>query len=119
MWTCVVTESLDLEAMRQAAQYLLGKHDFAAFCGNAKMKKSTVRTIHEIDIRRIGEEIRFTYTGNGFLQNMIRILTGTLVDVGCGVYPPERVTEILASKVRAEAGPTMPAQGLTLWEVIY
>ena len=50
---------------------------------------------------------------------MIRILTGTLVDVGCGVYPPERVVEILASKVRAEAGPTMPAQGLTLWEVIY
>ena len=82
-------------------------------------EKSTVRTIHEIDIRRIGEEIRFTYTGNGFLQNMIRILTGTLVDVGCGVYPPERVAEILASKIRAEAGPTMPAQGLTLWEVIY
>ena len=77
---------MDVEAMRQAAQYLLGKHD---------------------------------YTGNGFLQNMIRILTGTLVDVGCGVYPPERVAEILASKVRAEAGPTMPAQGLTLWEVIY
>ena len=110
---------MDVEAMRQAARYLLGKHDFAAFCGNAKMKKSTVRTIHEIDIRRIGEEIRFTYTGNGFLQNMIRILTGSLVDVGCGVYPPERVAEILASKIRAEAGPTMPAQGLTLWEVIY
>ena len=110
---------MDVEAMRQAAQYLLGKHDFAAFCGNAKMKKSTVRTIHEIDIRWIGEEIRFTYTGNGFLQNMIRILTGTLVNVGCGVYPPEQVAEILASKIRAEAGPTMPAQGLTLWEVIY
>ena len=108
-----------MEAMQKAAEYLLGKHDFAAFCGNAKMKKSTVRTIHEIEIRRIGEEIRFTYTGSGFLQNMIRILTGTLVEVGTGVYPPEHVTEILESKVRSNAGPTMPAQGLALWEVVY
>lgn len=113
------TRHMDVEAMRQAAEYLLGKHDFAAFCGNAKMKKSTVRTIHEISIEEIGGEIRFTYTGNGFLQNMIRIVTGTLVDVGTGVYPPEHVAEILESKVRAEAGPTMPAQGLTLWEVVY
>ena len=113
------TRHMDVEVMRQAAEYLLGKHDFAAFCGNAKMKKSTVRTIHEISIEEIGGEIRFTYTGNGFLQNMIRIVTGTLVDVGTGVYPPEHVAEILESKVRAEAGPTMPAQGLTLWEVVY
>ena len=119
LYSAHVQKPLDVERMNEGAKAFLGTHDFAAFCGNAKMKKSTVRTIHEIDIRRIGEEIRFTYTGNGFLQNMIRILTGTLVDVGCGVYPPERVAEILASKVRAEAGPTMPAQGLTLWEVIY
>lgn len=113
------TRHMDVEAMRQAAEYLLGKHDFAAFCGNAKMKKSTVRTIHEITIEEISGEIRFTYTGNGFLQNMIRIVTGTLVDVGIGVYPPEHVAEIMESKIRAEAGPTMPAQGLTLWEVVY
>ena len=112
-------QEMDVEVMQAAAEYLLGKHDFAAFCGNAKMKKSTVRTIHEIEIRRIGEEIRFTYTGNGFLQNMIRIVTGTLVDVGTGVYPPEHVAEILEAKVRANAGPTMPTQGLTLWEVVY
>ena len=80
------------------------------------MKKSTVRTIHEITIEEISGEIRFTYTGNGFLQNMIRIVTGTLVDVGTGVYPPEHVVEIMESKIRAEAGPTMPAQGLTLWK---
>ena len=83
------------------------------------MKKSTVRTIFSIDIEKTGADIVISYTGDGFLQNMIRILTGTLVDVGCGVYPPEQVAEILASKIRAEAGPTMPAQGLTLWEVIY
>lgn len=113
------TEDFDLDAMRKGAEYLLGQHDFAAFCGNARMKKSTVRNIHEIQIRRIGEEIRFTYTGNGFLQNMVRIVTGTLVDVGLGVYPPEHVKEILEGKKRSLAGPIMPSQGLTLWEVDY
>ena len=83
------------------------------------MKKSTVRTISLIQIKELPGEIQIYYTGNGFLQNMIRIVTGTLVDVGTGVYPPEHVAEILESKVRAEAGPTMPAQGLTLWEVVY
>lgn len=112
-------EEFDLEAMRQAAGYLLGQHDFASFCGNARMKKSTVRNVHEIHIERIGEEIRFTYTGNGFLQNMVRIVTGTLVDVGLGVYPPEHVKEILEGKQRSLAGPMMPPQGLTLQEVIY
>lgn len=113
------TEDFDLDAMRKGAEYLLGQHDFAAFCGNARMKKSTVRNIHEIQIRRIGEEIRFTYTGNGFLQNMVRIVTGTLVDVGLSVYPPEHVKEILEGKKRSLAGPIMPSQGLTLWEVDY
>ncbi len=113
------TEEFDLDAMRKGAEYLLGQHDFAAFCGNARMKKSTVRNIHGIRIERIGHEIRFTYTGNGFLQNMVRIVTGTLVDVGIGVYPPEHVGEILEGKQRSLAGPMMPPQGLTLWEVVY
>lgn len=113
------TEEFDLDAMLRGAGYLLGQHDFAAFCGNARMKKSTVRNIHEIRIERIGEEIRFTYTGNGFLQNMVRIVTGTLVDVGLGIYPPEHVQEILEGKQRSNAGPMMPPQGLTLWEVVY
>lgn len=115
----LMPEELDLDAMRQAAGYLLGQHDFASFCGNARMKKSTVRNIHEIRIETIGNEIRLTYTGNGFLQNMVRILTGTLVDVGLHKYPPEQVKEILDAKKRSLAGPTMPAQGLTLMEVIY
>lgn len=113
------TESFDLDAMREGAGYLLGQHNFAAFCGNARMKKSTVRRLDEIQIERIGEEIRFTYTGNGFLQNMVRIVTGTLVDVGIGVYPPEHVGEILEGKQRSLAGPTMPPAGLILWEVVY
>ena len=113
------TEEFDLEAMRKAAEYLKGEHDFAAFCGNAKMKKSTVRNIHEIAIERIGGEIRFTCTGNGFLQSMVRILVGTLLEVGLHSYPPEHVNEILEEKKRSQAGPLMPAQGLTLWEVVY
>lgn len=112
-------EELDLVAMRQAAEYLLGQHDFASFCGNARMKKSTVRNIHEICVEQIGPEIRLTYTGNGFLQNMVRILTGTLMDVGLHKYPPQQVKEILEAKQRSFAGPTMPAHGLTLMEVIY
>ena len=112
-------EALDLDAMRKAAERLLGEHDFKAFTSAKKSKKSTVRRIDEIRIERIENRVEFVFTGNGFLQNMIRIVTGTLVDVGTGVYPPEHVAEILESKVRAEAGPTMPAQGLTLWEVVY
>ena len=113
------TRHMDVEAMRQAAEYLLGKHDFAAFCGNAKMKKSTVRTIHEISIEEIGGEIRFTYTGNGFLQNMVRILTGTLIEVGDGRRAPEELSQILESKNRENAGYTAPACGLMLMEVHY
>lgn len=80
----VIPQELDLGKMKQAAQYVLGTHDFAAFCGNRKMKKSTVRTIIDISIERVGKEVRLTFTGNGFLQNMVHILTGTLVEVGLG-----------------------------------
>lgn len=114
-----IREPLDIPAMRAAAGWLLGTHDFASFCGNARMKKSTVRTIHEITIHQIGSEVQIRYRGNGFLQNMVRILTGTLVEVGLGKRSPEDMGEILEAKQRSQAGMMMPACGLILWEVRY
>jgi tRNA pseudouridine38-40 synthase len=111
-------EKLDLEAMEKAADHLLGEHDFSAFCGNPKMKKSTVRFIRSIELRRCGEELRIYYTGNGFLQNMVRILTGTLIEVGRGERSAESIPELFGLK-RSEAGFLAPAQGLCLEEVIY
>ena len=114
----VMPEGLDLEAMEAAAQLLLGEHDFSAFCGNAKMKKSTVRYIRSIAIFRTGEEVRLRFTGNGFLHNMVRILVGTLVEVGRGARSVESISELFGGK-RAEAGFLAPAQGLCLEEVMY
>ena len=114
-----IREPLDIPAMRAAAGWLLGTHDFASFCGNARMKKSTVRTIHEITIHQSGSEVQIRYRGNGFLQNMVRILTGTLVEVGLGKRSPEDMGEILEAKQRSQAGMMMPACGLILWEVRY
>ncbi len=114
-----ITRELDLQQMRRGAEYLMGTHDFAAFCGNARMKKSTVRTIYEIEITRIGAEVRIRYRGNGFLQNMVRIVTGTLVEVGTGERAAEDIKDILESGQRNRAGMMMPAQGLILWEVKY
>lgn len=111
-------EKLDLDAMEKAADHLLGEHDFSAFCGNPKMKKSTVRFIRSIELRRCGEELRIYYTGNGFLQNMVRILTGTLIEVGRGERSAESIPELFGLK-RSEAGFLAPAQGLCLEEVFY
>lgn len=110
---------LDVNRMRQAAEYLVGSHDFKAFCGNKKMKKSTVRTIYEIRIEETENEIRIFYTGNGFLQNMVRILTGTLIEVGDGRREPEEMAVILEGGNREAAGYTAPACGLTLCKVTY
>ena len=111
-------ETLDLAAMEAAARLLCGEHDFSAFCGNAKMKKSTVRYIRSVDIRQQREEIRIYFTGNGFLHNMVRILVGTLVEVGRGERSAESIVELFGGK-RAEAGFLAPAQGLCLEEVMY
>ena len=111
-------EALDLEAMKEAVVHLCGEHDFSAFCGNAKMKKSTVRFIRSIEIIQVGEEVRLYFTGNGFLHNMVRILTGTLVEVGRGQRTPESIPELFGNK-RAEAGFLAPAKGLCLEEVMY
>lgn len=105
--------------MREAAKYLTGTHDFKAFCGNRKMKKSSVRTIYNIRIAETEDEIQIYYTGDGFLQNMVRIITGTLIEVGDGRREPQEMKEILESGRREEAGYTVPACGLTLLGVKY
>ena len=111
--------SLDVEAMRQAAGYLVGTHDFKSFCANKHMKKSTVRTLQTIDIREEAGMLRLYYTGDGFLYNMVRILTGTLIEVGEGKRTPESMTELLRQENRQAAGHTAPPQGLTLYKVYY
>ena len=117
-WVAVMPEKLNIPAMEAAARHLCGEHDFSAFCGNAKIKKSTVRYIRSIEILPMGEEVRLRFTGNGFLHNMVRILVGTLVEVGRGERPPESVGELFGNK-RADAGFLAPAKGLCLEEVMY
>jgi len=114
----VMEEKPDLDKMRLAAGLLLGKHDFSAFCANKKMKKSTMRRIDSIDIEKTGDEIRITVSGNGFLYNMVRIMVGTLLEVGLGRRSVESVPELFGA-AREEAGYLVPAQGLCLMEVTY
>ena len=114
----VLPEELDLEAMEKAAGYFTGEHDFSAFCGNPKFKKSTVRFIRSLEVQRRGEEIQITVTGNGFLHNMVRIIVGTLIEVGRGERGADSIPELFGSK-RAEAGFLVPGQGLCLMEVYY
>lgn len=115
----VLDEVPDIKRMQEAANLLMGEHDFASFCSNPKMKKSTVRLVDMIDIKQDGDYIRFTYHGSGFLQHMVRILTGTLLEVGFGKRTPENMTELIEIKKRALAGPTAPACGLCLIKVDY
>ena len=114
-----MTDSLDLEAMRLAAKQFLGTHDFLAFCSNKHFKKSSVRTLYRLDIAELGHELRFTVTGDGFLYNMVRILVGTLLAVGRGDLSMEDIPRIMESRVREQAGETVPAKGLCLMEVRY
>jgi len=114
----ILPQTLDLQAMHRAARHLLGEHDFSAFCANKKMKKSTVRRIDELDIRREGEELIFIVTGNGFLYNMVRIMVGTLIEVGMGQRDPDSISQLFGAK-REAAGYLVPAQGLCLTEVTY
>ena len=112
-------QTLDLDAMRESAARLIGTHDFSAFCANRHMKKSAVRTLGSLLAERLGDEVRFTLQGDGFLYNMARIIAGTLLEVGQGKLRPEDMDGILDSLDRGRAGPTAPAQGLILWEVRY
>lgn len=109
----------DIAAMKKAAGLMIGEHDFTSFCGNPRMKKSCVRCVDRIDIEEKEGFISFTYHGNGFLQYMVRIMTGTLLEVGLGKRTPESVSEVLEAKDRAAAGFTAPARGLKLVSVDY
>lgn len=114
-----IPEPLDLESMVLAAKSLCGKHDFKAFTSTKKGKKSTIRTIETITIKRVEDEIVFSYTGDGFLYHMVRIVTGTLLEIGKGNKTPEEISVILESGLREQAGPLVPALGLTLMHVSY
>lgn len=112
-------EKLDVDAMHEAAQLFLGEHDFLAYCSNKHFKKSSVRTINSFTVERLGPEIVFTVTGDGFLYNMVRIMVGTLLKVGNGEMEAQRICEIFRTRVRENAGVTVPAKGLCLMEVMY
>ena len=111
--------TLDLERMREAAAHLIGEHDFVTFCGVLPERGGTVRTIEGREIERDGEIVRFEVRGAGFLHRMVRIITGTLLDVGAGRRAPDDVAAMLAARDRREAGTTAPPQGLVLAGVTY
>ncbi len=114
-----VEEPLDIEAMRKAASALCGRHDFKAFCSLKRYKKSTVRTVEGIDILLSGQNMDIYFRGEGFLYNMVRIMAGTLLEVGMGLKKPGDMADILSSLDRSKAGPTAPAKGLCLIKVEY
>ena len=114
-----VPESLDLEAMKKGISYLEGKHDFKAFTAKKNTTKSTVRTIHEIKMEEIDGELVFTFYGDGFLYHMVRILMGTLLEIGQHRRSPESIIEAFESGDRVKAGFLAPAQGLALMQVFY
>ena len=117
-FVAVMPEGLDLAAMEKAAKHLEGEHDFSAFCGNPKFKKSTVRFIRSVKIEQAGEEIRIFFTGNGFIHNQVRIMVGTLIEVGRGERSADSIPGLFGGR-RAQAGFLAPAQGLCLQEVVY
>ncbi len=114
-----VPEKLDVAAMERAAAYLCGEHDFKSFTSAKKSKKSTVRRIDEIRIIKEGDLLTFSFKGSGFLHHMIRILMGTLLQVGKGERRPEDIPAIIEAQNRETAGPLVPAKGLTLMEVFF
>ena len=117
-YMAVMPEKLDMAAMERAAKLLEGEHDFSAFCGNPQFKKSTVRTVYSVQIQKDGDELRLLFTGNGFLHHQVRILVGTLVEVGRGQRSVDSIPALFGGK-RSEAGFLAPAQGLCLMEVSY
>ncbi len=109
---------VDMDAMLRASKDFLGQHDFSAFCANKHMKKSTVRYIECFSIERLENEIRFTVTGNGFLHHMVRIMVGTLLEIGRGERPADCIPALFGAS-RADSGELIPACGLCLMEVTY
>ena len=105
---------LDERRMKAAAAYLVGEHDFKSFCSAGSQVLSTVRTIYDIQAEREKEEITIRVTGNGFLYHMVRIIAGTLMEAGKGLWEPDHMKDIIAARDRSAAGPTAPACGLML-----
>lgn len=110
---------MDIERMNQAAAYLVGEHDFKSFCSAGAQVQTTVRTIYAVNVTKHNDMVHIRITGNGFLYNMVRIIAGTLMQVGTGLMEPEQVKEILEARDRSKAGPTAVAKGLTLVEIRY
>ena len=116
-WYCF--DKLDIGRMKKAAALMMGEHDFKGFSSVKKTNKSTVRTVSRIDMDVRDRELDLIFEGNGFLYNMVRIMAGTLIEIGTGDREPESVTEVFRTKDREKAGITLPPQGLFLDEVIY
>ncbi len=110
---------LDVQKMQKAVKYFEGEHDFKAFKASGTSGKNSVRTIYKAEVRKEGEKIIIELTGNGFLYNMVRIISGTLLDVGLGKISPDEIEQIIQAKDRKNAGKTLPAHGLYLVEVTY
>ncbi|MBS4197896.1 tRNA pseudouridine(38-40) synthase TruA [Lederbergia citri] len=110
---------LDIEKVKKASECLIGTHDYTSFCSAKTDMDNKVRTVSKISIEQKDDEIVFTFTGNGFLYNMVRIMVGTMLDVGTGKIEVESIPAILAGRDRTLAGKTAPAEGLYLWEVYY
>jgi tRNA pseudouridine38-40 synthase len=119
LYSTFVYYKLDTLRMQEAAKYLVGEHDFKSFCSVKTQAMDTVRTIYQLEVRSSGDHITISVTGSGFLYNMVRIIAGTLIEIGRGAYPPERMKQMLEHCDRTIAGPTAPAQGLTLIGIEY
>lgn len=118
-FTWHVAGSIDIEKMKEAAAYIVGEHDFKSFCCVRTQAESTVRTIYSLEVLQEGSEIIIRIKGNGFLYNMVRIIAGTLIQVGKGRFKPEYVKQMLEANDRTVAGQTAPPQGLTLVGIEY
>ena len=119
LYTNFIYYDLNVSWMQEAAGYLVGEHDFKSFCSVKTQALDTVRTIYELDVEKREDIIRITVTGSGFLYNMVRIIAGTLIEVGRGACSPQKVEEILMGCDRSLAGPTALPQGLTLIKIEY
>ena len=114
-----ISEKLDIEKMKKAIKYFVGEYDFSAFKSSGTSSKNSIREIYKAEIIQEGPRIKIELTGSGFLYNMVRIISGTLVEVGLGKIEPEAIPNIIESKDRGMAGRTLPPQGLYLVEVYY
>ncbi len=114
LYSLFVYQKLDVKKMQEAARYFVGEHDFKSFCQVGAQVETTVRTIYDVSVYEEGTDVVIRVTGNGFLYNMVRIMAGTLLEVGKGKRAPEEIREMIAAKNRESAGPTAPAHGLML-----